>query len=734
MTEPRIGFTPSFTGSLGVLHEEDRSRCWSALEDFSRDPGHQGLRFGRIQGISMGRLFKIRAARDVRIILAREGSIYCAVLAGVRDQIYERARRGRFVIDLAGGDVGFIEVPRSVDPDEEEERRRPVGERTFLDEDRPRPFSLWPTTDLLEVGFDTSEVETLRACQELVEVLGLIDHGWDEETVNRALSLVEVTPEQWRNQSLFGDAGEERLHRALEDFGSLHGISKLFSSDEIARIAANPIEDWMIFLHPLQLAATTRRYEGPARIRGSAGTGKTVVGLHWAAERARRSRDEGEGLPVLFTTYVKTLPPVFENLYKRMPDAIEGAVEFINVDKLAYRVCQEAGERRWVDGAAVRETSKEAFNSVIVAGTPLGDDGISRTYLEEEVRNVIKGRGLSTVEEYLEIQRTGRGTGFRERRRRQVWKYMEAWDSGMAARGTGDFADTMVRAVELAGQRPEATYRSAVIDEAQDLTIMGLQLVRALVNGPGGVDRPDGLLIVGDGAQRIYPGAFTLRQAGVEVRGRTTVLRRNYRNTAEILEAAMAVAGRATVVDMDDEPGEAPHRRDEERGEAGRTGVKPLLVDCRDDERENEFLIERIRAIVASGEVGLGDIGVFLPFARSVSGMIKRLGDHDIPALNLEKYEGVPADKVKVGSYKRAKGLEFKVVILPRVKAGSVPKKQGKNQSDEEYAEQRGLAVNEFYVAMTRPRDQLIVTFGSDPSELLVEAMDAFDTVTPEDL
>jgi superfamily I DNA/RNA helicase len=137
---------------------------------------------------------------------------------------------------------------------------------------------------------------------------------------------------------------------------------------------------------------------------------------------------------------------------------------------------------------------------------------------------------------------------------------------------------------------------------------------------------------------------------------------------------------------------------------------------------------------VASGEVGLGDIGVFLPFARSVSGMIKRLGDHDIPALNLEKYEGVPADKVKVGSYKRAKGLEFKVVILPRVKAGSVPKKQGKNQSDEEYAEQRGLAVNEFYVAMTRPRDQLIVTFGSDPSELLLEAMDAFDTVTPEDL
>jgi len=196
----------------------------------------------------------------------------------------------------------------------------------------------------------------------------------------------------------------------------------------------------------------------------------------------------------------------------------------------------------------------------------------------------------------------------------------------------------------------------------------------------------------------------------------------------------MAMAGRETVVDMDDEAGESPHRRDEERGDATRSGVKPLLVDCGDDDRENTFLIKRIQTIVASGEIGLGDIGVFLPFARSVSGMIRRLNEHDIPALNLEKYDGVPADKVKVGSYKRAKGLEAKVVILPRVKAGTVPKKQGKNQSDDEYADQRELAINEFYVAMTRPRDQLIVTFGDQPSELLVAVMDAFDTVTPEDL
>src|SRR5690606_35662564 len=121
--------------------------------------------------------------------------------------------------------------------------------------------------------------------------------------------------------------------------------------------------------------------------------------------------------------------------------------------------------------------------------------------------------------------------------------------------------------------RPTPTYRAAIIDEAQDLTLVGLQLVRALVNGPDGTDRPDGLQIVGDGAQRIYPGGFTLRQAGIEVRGRTAVLRMNYRNTREIMGAAMAVAGNQPVDDL----GERFERKDAE-AIALRSGIRPVLV------------------------------------------------------------------------------------------------------------------------------------------------------------
>ena len=729
---PEIGLTGGFTKSLEQLSPLDQDQCWKALSQFAHDPSHQGLRFGPIQGSRKNRLFKIRAALDVRVVLAKEGNLHFAVLAGKRDQVYERARRGRFVIDLINETVVFHE-PRAVEVDDG--GQEPAGRPPWELATRPSRglVSHWTDSELEDAGLVEAEITTIRSLESAEQLLELLDDSWAEDRVDLVFELQETTPEVWRTPDLLGDRGETLLRKAIEGFGALHGISRLFTPNELASIANNPIEDWMIFLHPDQLAATRTSYAGPARIRGSVGTGKTVVALHWAAERARRSTTEDRQLPVLFTTFVKTLPPVFENLYDRMPDSVPGAVEFVNIDRLAYQICVAAGDNAWVSQNDVDQASKAAFDQVVCDGTPLFNDGIDRPYMESEVRAVIKGRGLRSVDEYLTVPRTGRGTRFEESRRRQAWAYMEEWDARMAQLGTRDFHDNVTRAVEHAQGRSDPTYRAAVVDEAQDLTLMGLQLVRTLVNGGLADDRPDGLLIVGDGAQRIYPGAFTLRQAGVEVRGRTTVLRQNYRNTAEILTAAMAVLGRGPIVDMEDEDDGDPNHFKEERGDADRSGLRPLLVDCGSDEREGEFLVEKIRAIVASGIVGYGDIGIFVPINNMV-GSIKRLLDqNDVPASRLATYDGTPTPEVKVGTYARSKGLEFKVVLLPRVKEGTVPKEQTANQSDEAYAEQRELEVNQFFVAMTRARDQLIVSFGDQPSEVLIDVIDEFEALDFDD-
>ncbi len=721
MPEPEFSFDRAFFRFLEALDPADQARCMSAINDFIRDPNHPGLRLGPVHGDPLGRLYKIRASLSIRILLARVGNVFVFLEAGQREDIYERARHSRFLINRGQETIRLVEW---VPPHEGNRGREPAADvQPAMGDECPRVADHWEDHELIDAGFDETEVERIRNLDTMEQVLGLFEEGWDEESVQNLLDILEMTPDEWRQPALLGDPAEDRFRRAISEFGAQHMISRLFSPDEVAEIAAKPIEDWMIFLHPEQRVFVERRNDGPARVRGSAGTGKTVVALHRAAELARRFREEEDPGQILFTTFVRTLPPVFESLYDRMPDSVRGAVEFINIDRLAGQICDQDGTRRRTDPSAINPAWAKAWRTV-GDDSPLGRAGLSRQYLKDEITHVIKGRGLEDLDEYLEIQRTGRGTRFTPGMREQAWELRLVWDQEMDARGTIDFPDVLIQALNIVQRREAPTYRSAIIDEAQDLTLTGLRLVRALVNGPEEIDRSDGLLIVGDGAQRIYPGAFTLRQAGLEVRGRTSVLRRNYRNTRQILAAAAAIAGRERVVDLDEE-----FDRIEDIGLASRDGALPLAAHCSDAESEAAYLAEQIRLLTASEAINLGDIGVFVPTNRLVNRFVHRLDGQGIPSRKLDHYDGVPTPEVKVGTYARSKGLEFKAVLLPGVEAGVVPRARTAGQDETEYLDQRALGVSQFFVAMTRARDNLILTYVGEPSELLVDALEYFENV-----
>ena len=357
---PLVSFDKRFFGQLNRFEPSDVRRVTKAVDRFTKEPRHPSLRLEQIRADETYRLYTIRASDEMRVLLARIGSKWVVLEAGHHDTIYLRASTGRFVVNPTTGFVGFITTG---DPFEDELDRR----EEKLPDGPLSVFTGWFPEDLSEAGFDNEVIDSLLACTSHTE---LLDLDLDDEILMSAIDLVEVTPNQWRKRG-GGRATKEEVAALIEDEGADWGLSHHFSQEEIERLLSGPIEQWMIFLHPRQRGIVSGRYEGPARIGGPAGTGKTVVALHRAADLANRFRSEDPSARILFTTYIASLSSVYEALYERLPNAISEGVEFVNIDAKARRICQAHDGAPRVNRKAIDEAFDAAHAAVVTKTSPL---------------------------------------------------------------------------------------------------------------------------------------------------------------------------------------------------------------------------------------------------------------------------------------------------------------------------------------------------------------------------
>ena len=271
----------------------------------------------------------------------------------------------------------------------------------------------------------------------------------------------------------------------------------------------------------------------------------------------------------------------------------------------------------------------------------------------------------------------------------------------------------MVEAVELAlksGLVPGGQYLALLVDEAHDFEDTWLSMAARLVN-----PATNNLLVLYDDAQSIYQKKrrkFNFASVGIEARGRTSILKMNYRNTAEVL--ALAVHCAQTLLQGADESREEDEIPLVQPASAGRRGALPVLVQARDEREEAELVSERVLKAHTNG-LPLGDIAVLCRSKYLMKPIEYALGRRGLPVQSMGAQAFRHFDwhrpSVKLLTMHSAKGLEFPLVFIAGLQA--LPMRD----------ETMDDAARLLYVAMTRATHELVLSaHGSSPIVERVQA------------
>ena len=494
---------------------------------------------------------------------------------------------------------------------------------------------------------------------------------------------------------------------------------------------------WQLFLHPQQRALVDRRTNGPMRISGGAGTGKTVVTVHRAAALAERDAEAGDEVRILLTTYTRNLADDLRRQVAQLAPTLpfaerigEPGLLVSGLDRIARAVLQRAGDsiaqtaERVIGRPRTRvltlpdSKNNPWYEALALMGNELPEGLRSADFLESEYELIVLPQRITTLRQYLRVRRPGRGVALARDKRAAVWRAIESYRDRSAALDVVSFSEQLALAAawldaEAARGAPRP-FRHVLVDEAQDLTPAHLQLLRALVDSG-----PDDLFLAEDSHQRIYGRKITLSHYGIHVRGRSRRLTRNYRTTRQNLDLAFGILDPGAYEDMEG-------RAEEHRYVSPRSGPEPLLIHASDHDQE----IKEAGALLdlwLEEDRDAGEEGAPETIAVLVRDRYQR--DAVVTGLAQQGIEVRPVDREAVGrgrpvvmTMHRAKGLEFRKVLLFDVSEDSIPRSlrdQRYSEADRTDALLRERSL--LYVAATRARDQLAISWSGRKSPLLEE-------------
>ena len=679
----------TFTSSLTRLTGEEQRAVKTTAFDLQLNPANPGMQFHKLDKAKDKNFWSVRVSGDIRLIVHKTKDSLLLCYVDHHDKAYEWGERRKLETHPKTGAAQLVEIRETV---------QDVVIPVYVEQPTPAQaaaplFANVSDDDLLGYGVPAEWLKDVRAVNDDDALLLLTDH-LPSEAAEALLELATGgTPRQPEPvvpaTNPFDHPDAQRRFRVMTDV------------EELERALDYPWEKWTIFLHPDQRQMVKRDYSGPARVSGSAGTGKTVVAMHRAVHLARSNPDARILLTTFSTILANALRTKLHRLIGNEPRLAE-RLEVHSIDAIGLRLYKgQIGQANITTNAAINSLLLEASKEV-------GNHKFSFNFLLTEWEQVVDAWQLDTWDAYRDVARLGRKTRLSEQQRTTLWNIFEKVHAGLASQGLITMAGMFRELTPVLATANHPPFDFAVVDEAQDIRVAHLRFLAAL-----GADKPNALFFAGDLGQRIFQQPFSWKTLGVDIRGRSRTLRVNYRTSHQIRRQADLLLG-PEVSDVD---GNIETR---DRTVSVFNGPKPIIQVLNSENEEIETVSKWLSEGLKQG-IAHHEMGVFVRSAAQLDRAIKAVEKAGIPYHILDEKMETTSGYAAVCTMHLAKGLEFKAVAVMACDDEVIPL-QERIESVGDDADLREIYDTErhlLYVACTRARDHLLVTSVEPASEFL---------------
>ncbi|MEQ1514895.1 MAG: 3'-5' exonuclease [Usitatibacteraceae bacterium] len=690
----------SFTSSLARLTGQEQKQAKTAAFDLQLNPAQPGLQMHRLSNSRDPNFWSVRVNQDIRIIIHKTEASFMLAYVDHHDDAYAWASRRRIEAHPRTGAIQIVEVHERIEgigplfapPQLVPAQSEPVAAPDPVTAPAPAIFANLSEDDLLSVGTPADWIADIRT--------------WTED---RFFHMSDRLPAEVA-EALLDYAATGRLPvpepvaaDPFEHPDTLRRVQTITNEEEL-RIALDfPWEKWSVFLHPSQREVVVRDFNGPARVTGTAGTGKTIVALHRAARAVR----EDQNARVLLTSFSR---PLANSLQAKLRILL--AEDPSMLDRITVASFEDAASELYqlMTGRRAALASMELQQAAIERA--MSDQGYSELparFVFSEWQNVVDAWNIGNLDDYAAVPRIGRRNRLGSKQRDALWPIFEGARDSLSKRGTLT-PTQLFSAVETAAENAtDKPFSHVIVDEAQDLGVAELRMMGALAAGQ------NSHFFAGDLGQRIFQLPFSWLALGVDVRGRSSNLRINYRTSRQIREAADQLLPSMV--------------RDVDGIEDKRTGAQsvfegpaPTITTCADKGEETALVAAVVQSAVDAGTQP-SEIGIFVRSTDYLARCRAAVSAAGLESRQLTERVEDAEDKVAIGPMHLAKGLEFKVVVVMACDDEALPLQSrvdaatNEDELREVFETERHL----FYVACTRARDALAISGVNPVSDFVAD-------------